>query len=340
MEQRSGKKRIDAIEFVRGFCAFVIVAGHALDYSGHGLFTPFLSYPNGGVLPVTVNIFLMISGAMLYYNNPRIRSLPTFYYKRWKSIFPMFYLTWLFFYIINVIRAKTFLYSGGLSSFVFTLLGLDGYFLYKYSTYYIIGEWFLGGIVLLYLLYPLLLKCVSRFGARALLLLIPLWVWQLETNCFVIDTKRNLIYMAGMFTLGMLIFRYRLHEKTWLKRLSVGLSAVLLTVPLPIPAEYSMILGSPCFFMALFAIGEQLVKLPAARGLIVFLGGLSFPMFLVQNKIGYAMVTRLAPASYGAMGLCIVAAFLLCVGAAWCMKTVTAAVTKTKPFRILDGFFL
>ena len=59
-------------------------------------------YANGSFGSLFVGVFFLISGGVLYYNYPEVKNLSTFYYKRWKSIFPMFYITFLFFFIRNV----------------------------------------------------------------------------------------------------------------------------------------------------------------------------------------------------------------------------------------------
>lgn len=44
---------------------------------------------------------------------------------------------------------------------IFSLLGLDGYLTPVTVTFYKIGEWFLGVILILYLVFPLLLWCIE-----------------------------------------------------------------------------------------------------------------------------------------------------------------------------------
>ena len=49
---------------------------------------------------------------------------------------------------------------------VFSVLGLDGYLAPLTATFYKIGEWFLGVILLLYLVFPLLLWCMDARARR------------------------------------------------------------------------------------------------------------------------------------------------------------------------------
>lgn len=52
---------------------------------------------------------------------------------------------------------------------IFSVLGLDGYLAPVTQTFYKIGEWFLGVILLLYLLFPLLLWCMETRRRRLVL---------------------------------------------------------------------------------------------------------------------------------------------------------------------------
>ena len=152
--------RIDACDFIRFFSAVGIVLYHIsckLPAEGfHLLYT----YANGTFGYLFVGVFFILSGAMLYYNQPQIGSLRTFYYKRWKAIYPMFYLAYLYYFLQTVFSSGALFYKGNAKTMIWTILGLDGYVFYKIDNYYILGEWFLGAIILLYVLYPLLLCCL------------------------------------------------------------------------------------------------------------------------------------------------------------------------------------
>ena len=52
---------------------------------------------------------------------------------------------------------------------IFSVLGLDGYLAPVTVTFYKIGEWFLGVILILYLLFPLLLRCMETTARRRVL---------------------------------------------------------------------------------------------------------------------------------------------------------------------------
>ena len=119
----------------------------------------FLSFINGDYGAVFVSDFFVLSGAALLYNHPHfgsIKEILTFYKKRWLSLFPMFYIAWTIMYIINSLRVGNWFWGGPRRNFLLSFIGMDGYFMHLGKNYYNLGEWFLGGIIFLYLLYLLL----------------------------------------------------------------------------------------------------------------------------------------------------------------------------------------
>lgn len=217
---------------------------------------------------------------------------------------------------------------------------MDGYFLYKGSNYYHIGEWFFGAIVFLYILYPLFAKLLNRYGAKVLIVVIPVWVWQIYTDVFDIIIDRNLIFCSCIFIVGMLVFKYELYNNMLLKWLSVPISIILVCVPITQLFYIKHIVLTICVFFSLFAVGEVLMKIPGISKGIRFLGDLSFPMFLVQNQIGVMIVRRFDPQSITGMIKASLVTVLLCILAGWCLRAVTNTILKTNWFCSLERLIL
>lgn len=106
--------RIYSFDFIRAVCALGIVVFHYSCQIGDKLYRPLFSFANGGWGEVFVGAFFLLSGAMLYYNHSEIKNLKAFYFKRFKSIFPMFYIAFLGFFIWSVISTKNFFMAGTL----------------------------------------------------------------------------------------------------------------------------------------------------------------------------------------------------------------------------------
>lgn len=161
------KQRDDALDLVRLVAAVMIVVFHF-----NSMFAPKgdvsagpLRYANGSFGNFGVALFFLLSGYALMLRYGEACPLKAFYKRRFFSIYPLY---WLCFFSL-------FLYSdilhGNLPagvpgwSIIWSVLALDGYLAGVVPTFYLLGEWFVGCIVLLYLVFPLLRAALRRAGA-------------------------------------------------------------------------------------------------------------------------------------------------------------------------------
>lgn len=104
-----------------------------------------------------VSLFFILSGSSLMLSSKDKYSVTNFYKKRFFSIYPLFWGVYILVAILYVIFCPSnFLYGKWPGSFVLTIIGLDGFLLYKIPNYYLLGEWFLGCIVIIYLIFPVI----------------------------------------------------------------------------------------------------------------------------------------------------------------------------------------
>ncbi|MDO4477805.1 MAG: acyltransferase [Lachnospiraceae bacterium] len=153
------KKRIYAWDYIRVLAMLAIIVFHwnqfryAQSIDGPNIFL--MDFPGGNVAMFGVSFFFILSGASLMLTTEKGLTLWPFYKKRWLSIYPLFYTAYAFIFIYYyVIRHGD--PGGTASGYIWTLLGMDGYLNEVVSTQYLVGEWFVGCIVLIYLVYPLL----------------------------------------------------------------------------------------------------------------------------------------------------------------------------------------
>lgn len=289
------KQRIDSFDFMRAVTAWIIVIYH---FSGilnaapqHASFPLLYMHANGVWGENTsVNIFFMLSGASLFYNypNPKEPSLKRYYVSRFKGLFPMFYMLWLFLFYQNAANAGSLFYHGSPKSMLLTLFGMDGYLYYRYpQNYYIIGEWFLGALVCLYLLYPLLAWCMRHcklfitlaLGAGTAALHWPMPFFQIQR-------ERNLIVCLFAFWLGMLFMEFR--EKlraAWIAAVFGGIALILIFVKAPIDPFFSAQLISIGLFLLFYRMGEAVMKFELPRRFFRYTGGISYAIFLLQHVV-------------------------------------------------------
>ena len=103
-----------------------------------------------------VSLFLIISGAALMYVYEEKMEAKNFYLKRFLNIYPMFWLAWFctFLYTFYVNRGIN--QNIPKKNIILTILGMDGYLSSVFPTFYQVGDWFVGFIVIMYLIFPLL----------------------------------------------------------------------------------------------------------------------------------------------------------------------------------------
>lgn len=206
---------------------------------------------------------------------------------------------------------------------IFSILGLDGYLAPVTQTFYKIGEWFLGVILLLYLLFPLLLWCMGNRKRKwvlfAVLLVLQLG-WPLVCPA-PLEAGHTVLGRLPAFALGVWFGTLLRQNRTPLPHCLWGLVALpLLWVP-AVPRLAVLLALSAALFWVVYALGQKLpqrfwgtLRRPAAWSYGVYLvhhvlltlvllpaaGRLAlplpiwFPVFLVASFVLAALLTALA----------------------------------------------
>lgn len=288
---------------------------------------------------VIVTIFFLISGAMLFYNYPVITSLKGFYYKRWKSIFPFFYLIFIPKFLINVIRYKSFFYLGNPFGLLLSVLGVDGYFSYRIDTYYMMGEWFLGAIILLYLLYPAVLWLFQKSAALTMAIAVAGYAFVLCSNIFTIDPLRNLLSCLMCFVLGMLFMKYRqklCSLPACIIALVLAVFVCALKTELPIyPVTRYHFVGI-FLFVALFYLGGYIMKVPYLSKVFAEISKLSFPIFLLHHLTILQAVELFMPATAAATAIEFVIILAIILAASKLLDSIVKWICKTSVYQKLE----
>ena len=156
------KERIFYLDLIRVFAMAIIVSYHFFVCFEHNdlVFTNFFLRKGTGTLGNT--LFFAISGAALFYNYKEKLELKSYYKKRFWAIFPLFWLTYFVWFMYQFVKNKGFFINLPIYKLGFTVIGMDGYLNDYTLTWYLLGEWFLSAIIILYLLFPLLKKLMDK----------------------------------------------------------------------------------------------------------------------------------------------------------------------------------
>ena len=279
------KIRINGIDFARVCCTLGIINFHFFGHSHSKLKHLFLKSANSTYGFMFVTTFFAISGAVLYYNYHNVTSLKTFYYKRWKSIFPSYYLCFLYFFMKNVFYLHKLFFRSHWSYLIFTILGMDGYFSYKYKTYHLIGEWFLGAIILIYIINPLLSYSINKNIFIIQFFFFIGYLWMKKTKFFIITIDCNLITCIQSFYFGMISMKSNAILLT--NRIS-GIIAFIILIflcnfHLPRFILFNQIQGFSLFII-LVHLGNYVMK-KKFKSIFLELSKLSYSMYLIHHRI-------------------------------------------------------
>lgn len=281
-------ERILSLDFVRVICTLGIIANHFAKATGNSLLISILyTHPNGsGSVGYTlVTVFFILSGAALYYSNGRPVSLKQFYIKRLKAIYPSYYIAYAMMIALYAVANRVFFTGRNPIMLVWTVLGQDGYLNSALPTWYIIGEWFTGAVILCYLLYPLIAYFTEKNEAAVCLMLIGLYMLTMNRNMLNQNAFRNPFSCMLSFSCGIILMKHG-----WFRIRKAGIVSLLLLlpimfVPLKVDAGIMAHIEGLLLFMALTALGRYTMSNRVFSAVIQGYARISFEVFLVHHVI-------------------------------------------------------
>ena len=285
---------LDIIRIVACLCILIIHFDASIcGYDTIGNFT----YIQNSLMPnaywgvylgdIGTGLFFLLSGACLEYTGNVFSSLSldrlkSFYYKRCKSLYPMYWIAWIGALILTGTQ-----FSGGAIKWLPpSIIGIDGYLgtlgLSGAFMYYRVGEWFLGCIICLYLIYPFLAYFFGKHLYLTVLVslviyavgisrLYPAWFifqipYVLMGIFFMRYARTALNFKLFLFTIILILFRMQFDSylHPWTK-------AILLNWAL---------------FVAIVFISEMLpIHNPKILDRLSYWSFMTYPMFLVHHQI-------------------------------------------------------
>lgn len=293
------KERLFYLDFVRAVALVVIVITH---YNAIYLYLPTPAPEKAFITTFVANIyigdlgaalFFIISGAALMYVYKNECSLQKYYKKRFLSIYPMFWMT----YIIDfLLRAYL---DGGIDptipkwKIIFSIAGMDRYLEELINPFLCVGEWFLGCIILIYLLFPLLRKMVLVHPIILSVIVMTFYVLTLVVNNRFFPIGKNLFVHLPKFVLGMLFVCYikKINVPMLLGAIFVVVANGILKPALINNTVQVLYVGSAAFVILAF-LAERIECNPV-RYISSVLTKYSYAVFLVHHVVILRLVSRI-----------------------------------------------
>lgn len=262
--------------------------------------TGYFAYPSklfGSTLPFNIylgdfgsSLFFIVSGASLAYTAARDFSPLAFYKKRARAVYPMFWLAWALCFSVRFFTRPGSFAGARSVTIVLTALGLDNFAVaagWVGMDFACVGEWFLGSILFLYLLFPPLLKLArggraARWGGFAAVAAVGVAVHLLGW-----DARLVAIHLPEFF-FGMLFVTLSRRGQLAAFAGSAGALAVL---ALSRVADTKILCAafSAAVFAALALAGSFICWGPAQR-FCALLGKYSYAVFLTHHVLIQRMV--------------------------------------------------
>ena len=335
------KKKLLGISFVRACSSLGIVVFHYFSHS-RGKFKLLYGTANSSWGFMFATTFFCISGTVLYYNYAKIQSLKKFYYKRWKSIFPAYYICFIFFFLNTAFEKKKLFYKAHWTKLFLTLFGLDGYLSYRINTYHIVGEWFLGVIIIIYALYPLLIYILDINIFIIYLILLFCYFLMYKTSIFIIERDRNLITCIFSFYFGIISIKFKkifLKNKIFLV-FSLFLFILLYTIKININAFIIIFqLQGFSLYIIFFQFGEYIMSKGNAT-IFQEISKISFSIYLIQHRIIFDVLGLKNPIQWYSHIILLGITILLILICSKIHFMVVDSVIKSDLFKKIDAFFL
>lgn len=307
-------KREKGLDFVRAVSIIGIVAFHFYAHSSSEQ-KLFLMHANGAWGGTLNYLFFALSGLVLHlkYGASDTLSLKSFYYKRWKSTMPAYLLVFSVAFLRHALQAGRFFYLPIPNyRLLFTLIGMDSYINMVTPTYFITGEWFLGAILLLYLIYPILRFLINRYKYITLAALIILYVYMLNINFFGMLVNVNPATCMLSFYLGMLIASNSsfLKKPIWFFGAALCCT-ILIIVPIGVPHITKEILIGVSLLITMNSIGNFICRNPYVYRLVSVICDLGYYTFLIHHRLMLNILPHFDPTNTGNAFLLLIAIFIV-----------------------------
>jgi peptidoglycan/LPS O-acetylase OafA/YrhL len=301
---------VEFLDGLRGLAILLVVFYHAYarwpEYVGFVEVTQvffIFKYGNFGV-----QLFFMISGFVIFMSLDRSRTIGGFFFRRWIRLFPAMLVATIFIYFsapyfherpkgipssIDVIPGLLFL-SPGLMSRVFGVdfQSLEGSFWSLYVEvifYFVVGLFYfwLGRRRVLYSVF-----CVFLVSYIAELFF--------SDTSFGVFLSKTLIHLGfvyyGWFLIGMLVYLwFKSGRLSWGERVLFFLSVLMILMVDELGHLLASLVAIGVFLIPFFSLSAR--RLLSGR-LLLFLGLVSYPLYLIHENIMISMVVKLLSIEY------------------------------------------
>lgn len=288
------RKRDISLDYIRVIATIMIVVFHfASSFAKEG--SIFVRTANSTWGGLGTALFFILSGFLLRKRHRNISSIKEFYISRWMAIFPPFYIAFIVAYLFNVIRLRSFFYQAPAYTLIYTVLGIDN--LLKWfgiTSYAIVGEWFTGIIIILYIFFPILNRMMKRLKWSTTTILLIVYILGILLGWYAVMPDISFVSCLFIFWMGMLFadeaenFR-KYKSSTIIGCICIILFLLLMFLYLPVPKVIATHLEAVLLFIGLYTLLSGAKEDGAAGKTVTYLSKTSYEVYLIHHFVVFVL---------------------------------------------------
>lgn len=290
-------KRMPQFDLLRIVAILIIFNYHFCNEIGAHQ-SVFYEYKNGGWGSVGTCIFFILSGYMIHMTCVS-SDMKSYFKKRFLSIFPPLWISFVIAYLITSLQQSNFLWGGNPLKLVLSFAGFDTYaVLYGLLTYACVGEWFTGMIIFLYVAYLLLRVLIKKAPVVTTIVLAVLYFAESMFAIQPIVPPDSSVFTGlALFWFGMLIQEHPdLLKFSYIKVfVAVAAAALVLFVPLPVVGNvlpWKNLLGIALFYLLI----NDFAYIPYGdngKEVLKYFSNISFIIYLTHHFVIFKVMELL-----------------------------------------------
>ncbi len=297
------KQRVYSLDLLRCIAFFLILLYHfcvhlEMNQSFDFTNTPiFIRNLNMHIAKLGVGVFFILSGFGLMLSSEKQFKLIDYYKGRVTKILLPFWITYAVYFVLKFIDLGHWPFPGVQKRYlIFTLFGMDEWtHMMGYpNTSFGIGEWFLGTLMIIYLVFPLLRWLLKKNRWIFMAVVAAIYCYITFFYHYEVVVHMNLFLKACEFCIGMILALYYDRIPRFVGIICLAILLIFLFVPVELPLHESLkitILCTAVFTMFITINGFFAEHLKLSKVFQV-ISAFSYEVFLVHHVIIIYMANR------------------------------------------------
>lgn len=285
------KERIFYLDFVRAIATLIIILTHYNALYIYNTYTVRYDamifsawFSNVYIGHIGVGLFLIISGAALLYQEEDKTGIFRFYKKRFLSIYPMYWLAYILAFFYMFYTTKTIIWNAPKANIIYSVFGIDMYVAnFGVSTFAIVGEWFIGLIIMIYLIFPILKKGVLHKPLLTCTLVAIAYVISICT----LNLSVGLFEWLPAFVFGMIFLKYIKKMPGIVAAIAIAIIILNGKLNIMINENVMRLYIVIAVFCVLVYVAKLVERFEIVRRICKLICKYSYPCFLVHHFIIY-----------------------------------------------------